>query len=290
MASTLLGQRAALKRRTRHWSEPMFRLDNRVAVITGASQGIGQGIAEVFGQAGAHVVIAARNAARGDQVAGGINARGGRARFVQADIGTAAGATQLVEGVLAELGAIDVLVHNAGVFPMATIEELSSAHLEETLSVNLKAAFWLAKAVVPSMRQRGRGRLLFTGSVTGPRVAMPLLAHYAASKAGLNGFIRAASLEYARDGITVNAVEPGYIRTQAMDLLVSKEEMEQMAAAVPTGRLGAPREIGYAMLYLASDEAAYVTGQSIVVDGGSCTPESEVQLGAFYAIRKGVKG
>ncbi|HKQ82694.1 MAG TPA: SDR family oxidoreductase, partial [Steroidobacteraceae bacterium] len=125
--------------------------------------------------------------------------------------------------------------------------------------------------------------------VTGPRVAMPLLAHYAASKAGLNGFIRAASLEYARDGITVNAVEPGYILTQAMDQLVSKEEQAQMAVQVPIGRLGHPHDIGHAMLYLASDEAAYVTGQTLVVDGGSCTPESPVQLQGFYEARNAPK-
>ena len=118
---------------------------------------------------------------------------------------------------------------------------------------------------------------------------MPLLAHYAASKAGLNGFIRAASLEYAHDGITVNAVEPGYIVTQAMDLLVSKEEQVQMAAQIPIGRLGHPHDIGHAMLYLASDEAAYVTGQTIIVDGGSCTPESGVQLQGFYAAQAAAK-
>ena len=263
----------------------MFNLEGRVAVITGGSQGIGQGIAEVFARAGAHVVLAARNVESGNQAAAAIVARGGRASYVQADMRTAEGATGLVDTVLADLGAIDVLVHNAGVFPMVTIEDLTEEQLEETLAVNLKAAFWLARAVVPSMRQRGRGRLLFTSSVTGPRVAMPLLAHYAASKAGLNGFIRAASLEYARDGITVNAVEPGYIRTQAMDLLASEEEMAQMAAAIPLGRLGHPEDIGHAMLYLASDQAGYVTGQTVIVDGGSCTPESEVNLQAFYAER-----
>jgi len=267
----------------------MFRLEGRVALITGASQGIGQGIAEVFARAGAHVVVAARDATRGKGVVAKIEAAGGRARWIQTDVGTHAGVTQLVDTVLTDLGAVDVLVHNAGVFPMVTIDDLTDGQLEETLSVNLKAAFWFAQAVAPSMRERGRGRILFTSSVTGPRVAMPLLAHYAASKAGLNGFIRAASLEYAHDGITVNAVEPGYILTQAMDALVSKEEQVQMASQVPIGRLGHPHDIAHAMLYLASDEAAYVTGQTIIVDGGSCTPESGVQLQGFYDARAAAK-
>ena len=263
----------------------MFSLKDRLAVITGASQGIGQGIAEVFARAGAHVVVAARDTARGERVVADIGTAGGHARWIQADVGTQAGVTKLVETVLAECGQIDILVHNAGVFPMVTIDDLTEAQLEETLSVNLRAAFWFTKAVVPSMRKQGRGRVLFTSSVTGPRVAMPLLAHYAASKAGLNGFIRAASLEYARDGITVNAVEPGFVLTQAMDVLVSKEEQKQMATQIPIGRLGHPHDIGYAMLYLASDAAAYVTGQTIIVDGGSCTPESPVQLQSFYDSR-----
>jgi 3-oxoacyl-[acyl-carrier protein] reductase len=259
-----------------------FSLQGRVAVVTGASQGIGEGIAEVFAKAGAQVVVAARNASKGKKVVDSILSSGGQASWVQADIGTEQGVRDLIATVLAKFDKIDVLVHNAGVFPLATIEELTEAQLEETLSVNLKAAFWLTKVVAPSMRKRKHGRILFTSSVTGPRVALPLLGHYAASKAGLNGFIRVASLEYARDGITVNAVEPGYILTQAMDLLVSKDEQTEMAAQVPLGKLGDPRDIGHAMLYLASDEAAYVTGQSIIVDGGSCTPESAIQLQGFY--------
>jgi 3-oxoacyl-[acyl-carrier protein] reductase len=263
----------------------MFRLDGRIALITGASQGIGQGIAEVFARAGARVVVAARDGGRGRRVVEKIQSDGGDAVWMQTDVRTRARVVELVEAVLARFGAIDVMVQNAGVFPTVTVEDLTEAELEETLSVNLKTAFWFTQAVAPSMRKRGRGRLLFTSSVTGPRRAMPLLAHYAASKAGLNGFVRAASLEYARDGITVNAVEPGYILTQAMDLLVSKPEQAQMAEQIPLGRLGDPHDVGHAMLYLASDEAAYVTGQTIIVDGGSCTPESAVQLQAFYASR-----
>lgn len=265
----------------------MFTMAGRVVLVTGATQGIGQGIAEVFARAGAQVVIVGRHAGRGQAVTQAIVAQGGQAHWRQADLSHAQAVADLVHGVHAELGHVDVLVHNAGVFPLATIEALTDAQLDETLAVNLKAAFWLTRAVVPAMRKQGWGRLLFTSSVTGPRVAMPMLAHYAASKAGLNGFIRAASLEYARDGITVNAVEPGYIHTQAMDQLGDADAAAQMAGGIPMGRLGHPHDIGHAMLYLASEEASYVTGQSLAVDGGSCTPESEVQLQAYYRDRAG---
>ncbi|TFY85518.1 SDR family oxidoreductase [Pseudomonas nabeulensis] len=260
----------------------MFRLDGKIAVITGGSQGIGQGIAEVFASAGAEVVIAARGA-NSEKVVAIIEANGGKARWIKADISTAEGATALVEQVLAQYGKIDVLVHNAAFVPVASIEDLQEQQLDDTFAVNLKAAFWLTRAVVPSMRAQKQGRLLFTSSVTGPRVAMPLLAHYAASKAGLNGFIKAASLEYARDGITVNAVEPGFVHTPALVDFMTDEEMERLASQIPVGRLGQPRDIGYAMLFLASSEAAYVTGESIIVDGGACTPESPDQLQNYYA-------
>ena len=128
----------------------------------------------------------------------------------------------------------------------------------------------------PHMKNRQSGRLLFTSSVTGPRVAMPGLSYYAASKGGLNGFIRTAALELAPHGITVNGVEPGFIMTAAMERLIDRAGQEKMAKYIPAGKFGAPEDIGYAMLYLASDEAPYITGQTIVVDGGSTLPETPV--------------
>jgi 3-oxoacyl-[acyl-carrier protein] reductase len=129
------------------------------------------------------------------------------------------------------------------------------------------------------MKKRGAGRILVTSSITGPRVAMPGTAHYAASKAGANGFIRTAALELAAYGITVNGVEPGYIDTPAMSALKARFGEEQLTRYIPLKRLGRPEDIAHAMLFLASDEAAYVTGQTIVVDGGSTLPESPVFMG-----------
>jgi 3-oxoacyl-[acyl-carrier protein] reductase len=174
------------------------------------------------------------------------------------------------------------VVHNAAVYPVIPIEQLSDVDLDLTLSVNLKAGFWLIQEGLPHLRKQGGGRFLFTSSVTGPNVAMPGTAHYAASKGGMNGLIRTAALEYARQNITVNGVEPGYILTPAMEALGGPEALVQMASQIPLGRLGDPVDIANTMLFLASDAAAYITGQTIVVDGGSTLPESPVVLDAFY--------
>ncbi len=138
------------------------------------------------------------------------------------------------------------------------------------------------QAALPHFRKQKGGRMLITSSVTGPTVAMPGTAHYAASKGGLNGFIRTAALEYGRENITVNGVEPGYILTPAMSALGDEDELRQMERYIPNGKLGRPSDIANAMLYLASDEAGYVTGQTLIVDGGSTLPESPVMLDQFY--------
>ena len=188
----------------------------------------------------------------------------------------------LADAALEEFGGLDIVVNNAGVYPMATIEELSDEVLEHTLAVNMKSAVWITQACLPHFRAQAGGRLLFTSSVTGPRVAMPGMAHYGMSKSGLNGFVRTAALEYARENITVNAVEPGYILTEAMKTLGDEEELKAMAQCIPKGAMGSPEDVAHAMLFMASDEASYITGQTIVVDGGSTLPESQVVMDDFY--------
>jgi 3-oxoacyl-[acyl-carrier protein] reductase len=188
----------------------------------------------------------------------------------------------MVAATVQHWGRVDIAVHNAGVYPMATIEELADDVLEHTLAVNMKSAVWITQACLPHFRAQGGGRLLFTSSITGPRVASPGLAHYGMSKSGLNGFVRTAALEYARENITVNAVEPGYILTEAMKTLADEEELKAMARCIPKGAMGDPADIAHTMLFLASDEASYITGQTIVVDGGSTLPESQVLMDDFY--------
>jgi 3-oxoacyl-[acyl-carrier protein] reductase len=257
-------------------------LAGKVALITGAGQGIGEGIARCFAAAGAKVVIATRTGAKGGSVAAAIGREGGSAVAIQADVGRRDQVERAVAHAVTAFGRLDIVVHNAGIYPIASIEKLTDADLDHTLSVNLKAAFWLIQEALPHLRRQRGGRFLFTSSVTGPNVAMPGTAHYAASKSGLNGLIRTAALEYARENITVNGVEPGYILTPAMSALGTPSEIADMAKCIPLGRLGAPADIGNTMLFLASDAAAYITGQTIVVDGGSTLPESPIVLESYY--------
>lgn len=257
-------------------------LTGKVAIVTGAGQGIGEGIAKVFARHGAKVVVATRTAANGQETVDDIIAAGGAAMLVQCDVGQHSAVDDVVAQTVTAYGRVDIGVHNAAVYPLHTVDDLSDEVLDQTLSVNMKAAVWLTQACVPHFRAQGWGRLIFTSSVTGPRVAMPGTSHYAMSKGGMNGFIRTAALEYARDNITVNGVEPGYILTAAMSELGGEDELEAMAQCIPQGHLGVPEDIAYTMLYLATNEAAYVTGQTIVVDGGSTLPESQVVMDGFY--------
>lgn len=261
-------------------------LGGRIAIVTGSGKGIGAGIARVFGKAGAKVMVATRTASSGEETVGRIRDAGGVAELQAVDIGDVANVAAVVKATVDRWGGVDILVHNAGSFLGGPVDAYSEEDLETVLSVNLKACFRFSKACIPHFRKRGGGRLLFTSSVTGPRVAMPGSSYYAASKAGINAFIRTAAIELARENITVNGVEPGYIRTSAMELLADEQGMAQMAKYIPVGYIGSPEDVAYAMLYLASDEARYVTGQTICVDGGSTLPESPVFLEGMPGVKE----
>lgn len=250
------------------------RLDDRVAIVTGAGRGIGAGIARVFAAAGAKVMVVTRTASHGKATVEGIAQAGGTAALCAVDIGERDNVERAVAETAERWGRIDIMVHNAAAFLFGRVEEYSEDDLEMVLSVNLKACFRLSKAVIPYFREQGGGRLLFTSSTNGPRVVLPGTSYYAASKGGINNFIKAAAVELARDGITVNGVEPGYIHTAAMDAMSDAERQARMAGRIPAGYIGEPEDIAHCMLYLASDEARYITGQTICVDGGATLPPS----------------
>jgi 3-oxoacyl-[acyl-carrier protein] reductase len=249
-----------------------FDLKGQRALVTGAGQGIGAAIATRLAEAGAEVVAANRTFAHAQKLAEELRAKGLSVRAARFEDLTRPGLAKLVDE--AAEGGLDILIHNAGGCPWSPLETLDEDKLDFTLSLNLNACFWLSQAAIPHMRQRGGGRILITSSVTGPRSAMVGATHYAAAKAGVNGFIRNAALELARDAITVNGVEPGFIAKPGRGALGSDEAMAGIAEYVPLGAMGEADDIAFAMLYLASREAKYVTGQTIVVDGGAGLPET----------------
>lgn len=245
------------------------RLEGRAAIVTGSGRGIGAAIARRFADEGAQVVVNARSADDVAREAGAIRAAGGNAHGVVGDIGTPEGARELVATALERCGQLDILVHNAGIFPYHTIEKMGDDDWRRVIETNLSSAFHLARACLAPLRRSGGGRILFTSSILGNRAAAPGTAHYASSKAGLGGFIRAAALEFARDGITVNGIEAGMTLTPGIEREFSAERRARMERAVPLGRFGRPEEVAAAMAFLASAEAAYVTGQTLVMDGGA---------------------
>lgn len=264
---------------------PPFDLTGRVALVTGGGRGIGAQIATRFSEAGASVIIANRTLDVAETLAKELSARGLSVTAVALYDLSRAGLTALVNGVVKRHGRLDIVVHNAGGCPWASLEELDEAKLEAALDVNLKATFWLTQAAVPHMRAAGFGRILVTSSVSA-RLAMAGGAHYSASKAGVNAFIRGAAFELARDGITVNGVEPGFIAKLGRGKLGTPEMIARIGQHVPMGRMGEADDIAYAMLYLASPEAKYTTGQTIIVDGGSSLPETGFAVEQHWGLKE----
>jgi 3-oxoacyl-[acyl-carrier protein] reductase len=242
----------------------------RSVVVTGASRGIGKGIARVFAEAGARVAVLSRHRDEAEAAATEI---GNGAIGVAADVTDEASLAAATSAVAEAFGGVDVLCANAGIFPQAKIEEMTGADWDEVLGTNLKGCFLSVRAFLPALKASDQGRIVLTSSITGPVTGYPGWTHYGASKAGQLGFMRTACIELARYGITVNAVMPGNIKTEGLADLGPDYEAS-MAASVPLKRLGSVEDIGYAALYFASREAGYVTGQTIIVDGGQILPES----------------
>jgi 3-oxoacyl-[acyl-carrier protein] reductase len=246
---------------------------NRSVVVTGASKGIGKGIAKVFAKNGGKVLIVSRHLEEAESCAEELRRAGGTAKGYAADVTKLGDMQMLADAAAAAHGGIDILCANAGIFPQMMIEELSLEDWDHVMATNLKGTFLPIKACLPHLKKSDQGRIVITSSITGPVTGFPGWAHYGASKAGQLGFMRTACIELAKYGITVNAVLPGNIATEGLAALGSEYE-RSMAASIPLKKLGTAEDIGYAALFLASKEAAYITGQTIIVDGGQTLPES----------------
>jgi 3-oxoacyl-[acyl-carrier protein] reductase len=250
---------------------------DRSVIVTGGSRGIGRGIANVFAAKGAQVLVVGRDLAQAEATAAAIRAEGGRASGFAADVGDPGDVERMAAAALERHGGVDILCANAGVFPAARLMEMTLAQWNEVLSTNLAGAFLSVRACVPALARSGRGRIVLTSSITGPITGYPGWAHYAASKAGQLGFMRTAALELTPLGITINAVLPGNVRTEGLGEL-GEDYLAQMTASIPQRRLGSVEDIAYAALFFASDEAGYITGQTLVIDGGQVLPESLTAL------------
>jgi len=244
----------------------VFDLSGRVALVTGAGQGVGAGIATTLAAHGAAVAVNDLDPGRAAGTVERITAAGGRAHAAIADVGDRAAVDVMVGAVREELGPVDVLVHNAGIpasgFPLAKFREMDPAAWEPFIRVNLYGMLHCAHAVVDEMCRRGSGRIIFISSEAG-RVGVGFgVSLYSSSKSGAVGFCRALSQEVAGDGVTVNCLSLG---------LMASPETEFLAGGIPVGRAGTPADVAAAALYLASDEAAWVTGQTLPVNGGAVT-------------------
>jgi len=244
----------------------MAGVEGRIALVTGASQGIGRACALVLAEAGAKVALCARNQEKLEQLAGEINGKGGEAAAFKMDVGSEEGIKAGVKAALVRFGKIDILVNNAGVTRDQLVMRMKRADWDDVINTNLTGPFLLIQAVIGSMLKQRWGRIINVTSIFG-QIGQVGQANYSSSKAGLIGLTMAVAREVGSRNITVNAVAPGFIQT-AMTEVLSPELKEAMMRNVPLGRSGTDLDVAHAVKFLASEEAGYITGEVLKVNGG----------------------
>lgn len=251
----------------------MESLAGRVAVITGGARGIGRGIATVLRAEGADIVVADIDHAAAELTAADLGA-GSHAVAIRADVSRQQDAKDMAALAVERWGRIDILAANAGIYPHIPLSEIGIADWDRIMAINVRGALLAIQACLPVMTKQAYGRIVLTSSITGSVVGQPGYAHYGATKAAMLGLMRSAALEVAAAGITINAVLPGNIATPGFADL-GPEHTRRMLAAIPLNRFGEPEDVGWAVRFLASKEAGYITGQTLIIDGGQVLPESD---------------
>ena len=246
----------------------MFDLAGEVALVTGGAKGIGKGIAKALKQARAKVLIGDIDKEKGKETASELDGE-----FYYLDVTDRDQVQYIVQSIYEKYGKLSILCSNAGIFPQASIENMTEKDWDKVQDINLKGTFFVVQAALKYMKKQSYGRIILTSSITGPITGFSGWAHYGASKAGQLGFMRSVALEYAKYGVTVNAIQPGNILTEGL-IGAGENYMNRMKEIIPVHTLGKPEDIGYAAVFLASREAGFITGQTIVVDGGQVLPET----------------
>ncbi len=244
-----------------------MRLKDKVALITGGASGIGQATAQLFAREGARVAVADFNP-KGRDCTGTIRAAGGEAIFLQIDVSDSAQVTHMVDDVLRQYGRIDVLFNGAAVLDYGTILDTDEQSWNRVLSINLTGTYLCCRAVLPHMIRQGGGSIINVASTVGAHDACPNAVAYVTSKAGVTLLTKAIAIDHAKQGIRANALVPGATDTPMIRNALTAEALEQLKASHPIGRFGRPQELANAVLFLASDEASFVTGSAMYVDGG----------------------
>ena len=245
-------------------------IKDKSVIVTGGSKGIGRGIAAVFAGQGARVTLAARGE---DALRQAASEMGDNVRYEVCDVSDWSSVQAMIDNTAAQQGGLDIMCANAGAFPQTKILDMDPEEWDQVMATNLRSSFLCVKACIPYFEKAGKGRVVLTSSITGPVTGFPGWSHYGASKSGQLGFLKTAAMELSRYNTTINAVMPGNIYTEGLQDL-GQDYLDTMAASIPLKRLGDVADIGNAALFFASDEAAYITGQQIVVDGGQIIPES----------------
>ncbi|GIW64384.1 MAG: beta-ketoacyl-ACP reductase [Patescibacteria group bacterium] len=244
-----------------------MKLQNKVAIITGAGSGIGKSTALIFAKEGAKVVVANRREDKGQNTVDEIKKQGGEAMFIKTDVSNWDDVSNMVERVVQSYGEVDILVNNAGVLRMGPLTEVNEDDWNYVLNINLKGVFYTMKKIIPLMIKQGKGKIINIASIAG-LVGFEQIGPYCASKGGVIALTREAALEYAKNKININCIAPGVIRTEMTGMLEDEQTNSYYRLQTPYPRLGEGEDIGYAALYLASDESDFMTGQVMVVDGG----------------------